>query len=113
TLVARTDFVGALIESGHSSAARLAATDHELQRCCIESRGPQICAGWRLVALLLPVRKGAMAFRATALLPNLQAGFYLIVVLRSGGRQVREQTDGHAKNDAAGTNTVSELHVSP
>src|SRR5262245_35050188 len=90
--IASADLVGPFIERWHSSAAWLATTDHHLELRRIKSGGSQIGPGGCFIALLLAIREGAMAIRTARVLPDLQPGFHLVVILRDSAG--REHADG-------------------
>src|SRR5262245_5025074 len=98
--IAGADLVGPLIERGHSGAAWLPAADYGLELRRVEPGGPQIRAGGRLIALLLSIREGTMAVRATALLPDLQPGFRLVTILRDACGHACENANGGGHNGA-------------
>src|SRR5258707_8075404 len=73
------------ILKGWHSSARAPATDCELELLRIEPRSPQISSGWRFVAFLFTIRKGAMTIGTSAVPPRRKAGFHFVFILRQRG----------------------------
>ena len=75
--------VGVFAEARHARAGA-AAADGLGDRRIVKARGAQIGSGRRFVPLLLTIGKRAVAFRAAATSPCVEARFYLRFVLARG-----------------------------